>query len=104
MTDHGYQTCTWEELKAETLARAERGAYPLFAFVGDELSEVAGRAREHRSAQLRDFAPNLGSARPALISLFSLATISVGVLRGAPRPVWLDMAIAAPAHIPLAPG
>ena len=31
MIDHGYQTRTWDELKAETLARAERGAYPVFA-------------------------------------------------------------------------
>jgi len=36
MTDHGYQTRTWEELKAETLARAERGAYPLFAISSDD--------------------------------------------------------------------
>ena len=36
MIDHGYQTRTWEELKAETLARAERGAYPLFAISSDD--------------------------------------------------------------------
>ena len=36
MTDHGYQTRTWEELKAETLARAERGAYPVFAIKPDD--------------------------------------------------------------------
>jgi hypothetical protein len=30
MTDDGWQTRTWEELKAETQARAERGAYPVF--------------------------------------------------------------------------
>jgi esterase FrsA len=36
MTEHGYQTRTWEELKAETLARAERGVYPLFAISSDD--------------------------------------------------------------------
>jgi esterase FrsA len=36
MIDHGYQTRTWEELKTETLARAERGAYPVFAIKPDD--------------------------------------------------------------------
>ena len=36
MIDHRYQTRTWEELKAETLARAERGAYPVFAIKPDD--------------------------------------------------------------------
>ena len=36
MTDHGCRTRTWEELKAETLARAERGAYPVFAITSDD--------------------------------------------------------------------
>ena len=36
MIDHGYQTRTWDELKAETLARAERGAYPVFAIKPDD--------------------------------------------------------------------
>ena len=36
MIDHGYQTRTWDELKAETLARAERGAYPVFAITPDD--------------------------------------------------------------------
>ena len=36
MTEHGYQTRTWEELKAETLARAERGVYPVFAISSDD--------------------------------------------------------------------
>lgn len=36
MVDAGYQTRTWEELKAETQARAERGAYPAFAIRPDD--------------------------------------------------------------------
>lgn len=36
MSNHGYQTRTWAELKAETLARAERGAYPVFAIRPDD--------------------------------------------------------------------
>jgi esterase FrsA len=36
MLDHGYQTRTWDELKAETLARAERSAYPVFAIRPDD--------------------------------------------------------------------
>jgi hypothetical protein len=36
MLDRDYQTRTWEELKAETLARAERGAYPVFAISPDD--------------------------------------------------------------------
>ena len=29
-----WQTRTWEELKAETQARADRGAYPVFGIAG----------------------------------------------------------------------
>lgn len=36
MIDRGYQTRNWEELKAETLARAERGAYPVFAITPED--------------------------------------------------------------------
>ncbi len=40
MIDNSYQTRTWEELKAETLARAERGAYPVFAITPDDAREA----------------------------------------------------------------
>ena len=40
MIDHGYQTRTWDELKAETLARAERGAYPVFAITPEDAREA----------------------------------------------------------------
>ena len=43
MTEHGYQTRTWEELKAETLARAERGVYPLFAISSDDARAAVDR-------------------------------------------------------------
>ena len=33
MADDGWQTRTWDELKAETQARAERGAYPVSASI-----------------------------------------------------------------------
>ena len=59
---------------------------PLLGFVGDELAEFGGRAGKHvppRSA-IRAFI--LGSARPALISLFSFSMISAGVFLGAPTP------------------
>lgn len=36
MVDQGYQTRSWEELKAETLLRAERGAYPVFAITPED--------------------------------------------------------------------
>ncbi len=36
MLDHGYQTRSWDELKAETLLRAERGAYPVFAITPED--------------------------------------------------------------------
>ena len=40
MIDNSYQTRTWEELKAETLARAERGTYPVFAITPDDAREA----------------------------------------------------------------
>src|SRR4051812_448718 len=36
MADEGWQTRTWEELKAETQARVERGAYPVFGIDPDD--------------------------------------------------------------------
>jgi hypothetical protein len=59
---------------------------PLLDFVGDELAKVRGRARKRCAPQSAIRAFSLGSARPALISLFSLSTISAGVAFGAPRP------------------
>ena len=46
MIDHGYQTRTWEELKAETLARAERGAYPVFAITPDDSRDALSMIRD----------------------------------------------------------
>jgi pimeloyl-ACP methyl ester carboxylesterase len=40
MTDSGWQTRTWEELKTETQARAERGAYPVFGIRPDDAREA----------------------------------------------------------------
>src|SRR6266852_6823062 len=34
--DESWQTRTWDELKAETQARADRGAYPVFAIKPDD--------------------------------------------------------------------
>src|SRR4051794_41909669 len=36
MADDEWQTRTWDELKAETQARAERGAYPVFGIRADD--------------------------------------------------------------------
>jgi len=46
MIDHRYQTRTWDELKAETLARAERGAYPVFAVTPDDAREALSMIRD----------------------------------------------------------
>ena len=46
MIDTGYQTRTWEELKAETLARAERGAYPVFAIKPDDARAALSMIRD----------------------------------------------------------
>ena len=46
MVDHGYQTRTWDELKAETLARAERGAYPVFAIKPDDARAALSMIRD----------------------------------------------------------
>ena len=46
MIDHGYQTRTWDELKAETLARAERGAYPVFAIKPDDARAALSMIRD----------------------------------------------------------
>ena len=59
---------------------------PLLGFVGDVLAEVRGRARQHVPPRSASRALILGSARPALISLLSLSTISAGVAFGAPMP------------------
>ena len=40
MADEGWQTRTWDELKAETQARAERGAYPVFGIHPDDSREA----------------------------------------------------------------
>lgn len=42
MADEGWQTRTWEELKAQTQARVERGAYPVFGIdPGDSREALA---------------------------------------------------------------
>ena len=42
MADEGWQTRTWEELKSETQARVERGAYPVFGIdPGDSRKALA---------------------------------------------------------------
>src|ERR671915_571822 len=46
MVDHDYQTRTWEELKAETLARAERVAYPVFAITPEDAREALSMIRD----------------------------------------------------------
>jgi pimeloyl-ACP methyl ester carboxylesterase len=40
MSDERWQTRTWEELKAETQARADRGAYPVFGISPDDAREA----------------------------------------------------------------
>ncbi len=40
MVDHTYQTRSWDELRAETLLRAERGAYPVFAITPADAREA----------------------------------------------------------------
>ena len=40
MADEAWQTRTWEELKAETQARVERGAYPVFGITPDDSREA----------------------------------------------------------------
>ncbi len=40
MSEVGWQTRTWEELKAETQARADRGAYPVFGISPDDAREA----------------------------------------------------------------
>lgn len=46
MVDYRYQTRTWDELKAETLARAERGAYPVFAIAPDDARDALDMIRD----------------------------------------------------------
>lgn len=40
--DENWQTRTWEELKAETQARAERGAYPVFGIAPEDARAALG--------------------------------------------------------------
>src|SRR5215831_14568067 len=54
---------------------------PLLGFVGNQLTEVGGRAPSSVRRALM-----LGCARPALISLFSLSMISVDVFLGTATP------------------
>src|SRR6476646_7359090 len=46
MIDHRYQTRSWDELKAETLARTERGAYPVFAISPDDARDALSMIRD----------------------------------------------------------
>jgi hypothetical protein len=57
----------------------------LLAF-DDELAKVGGREREHIATESANRAFILGSARPALLSLLSISTISADVAFGAPMP------------------
>jgi hypothetical protein len=56
---------------------------PLRDIVGDELSQFGRRHRHGAPPSSTRRAASLGSARPALISRFSVAMISGGVLLGA---------------------
>src|SRR5262249_13225614 len=59
---------------------------PLFGFVGNEFSEIGGRAGNAVPPRSARRALNLGSVRAALISLLSLSMISAGVSFGTPTP------------------
>ena len=48
MIDHHSQTRTWDELKAETLRRAERGAYPVFAIKPDDARDALAMIQANR--------------------------------------------------------
>jgi hypothetical protein len=50
------------------------------------LSEVGRRTGKHRGAEVGKSRLSFASARPALISRFSLSTISTGVVLGAQTP------------------
>jgi hypothetical protein len=56
------------------------------SFFGDAGAAVDGRARKHRGAVVAMCALIVGSANPALISLFALSTTSLGVFLGATTP------------------
>ena len=45
MADEGWQTRTWEELKSETQARVERGAYPVFGIASRRQPQGVGDDR-----------------------------------------------------------
>ncbi len=45
MSDERWQTRTWEELKAETQARADRGAYPVFGISPDDARDALAMIR-----------------------------------------------------------
>ena len=40
MIERGFQTRSWDELKTETLVRAERGAYPVFAITPSDARDA----------------------------------------------------------------
>ena len=59
---------------------------PFLGFVREELTELGGREGNAVAPMGTSRVLNLGSARPTMISLLSLSTISSGVFLGAPRP------------------
>ena len=67
-------------------ARISDDLTPFVGFFDDEPSKVGGRAPNQRGAKLGKLDFVLGLARIALISLFSLSMISVGVPCGALTP------------------
>jgi hypothetical protein len=59
---------------------------PLLGFLGDELAEVGGRERKHRTAQIDQSRLYRRIGEAALISLLSFSMTSVGVPFDTPTP------------------
>ena len=59
---------------------------PFLSFIGNELAELRSRSRKYRHARVGKPPLDVGSAKPALISLLSLSMMSMGVFLGATMP------------------
>jgi esterase FrsA len=102
LPDDAWQTRTWEELKAETQARADRGAYPVFgidpqdardalAMIGSLDPEEWGAAwmaigdRHVAHAQTAASRANVESARQGYLAAWRLYTLGRWPVASSPR-------------------
>ncbi len=102
MSSEHWQTRTWEELKAETQARADRGAYPVFGISPDDAREALAmitsldpdewgaawiRLGDRHCAHAAERAGNAKAAQDALLAAWRLYTFGRWPVAKSPKKI-----------------